>query len=93
MQVYQLFEPAEPTATVEPRQRNVLIVDDDALVRETLQFVLEDNGYTVHATASGADALQILERAATASMSCSFLDSNVVVRCMCTAASRSWVAG
>ena len=62
MQVYQLFEPAEPTAIAEPRQRNVLIVDDDALVRETLQFVLEDNGYTVHATASGADALQILER-------------------------------
>jgi putative nucleotidyltransferase with HDIG domain len=62
MQVYQLFQPAEPTAIAEPRQRNVLIVDDDALVRETLQFVLEDNGYTVHATASGADALQILER-------------------------------
>jgi Response regulator containing CheY-like receiver, AAA-type ATPase, and DNA-binding domains len=62
MQVYQLFQPAEPTAIAEPRQRNVLIVDDDALVRETLQFVLEDNGYAVHATASGADALQILEQ-------------------------------
>ena len=62
MQVYQLFEPAAPTAIAELRQRNVLIVDDDALVRETLQFVLEDSGYAVYATASGADALQILEQ-------------------------------
>jgi CheY-like chemotaxis protein len=62
MQVYQLFEPAAPTAVIPPSQRHVLIVDDDALVRETLQFVLEDSGYAVHATASGTDALRILEQ-------------------------------
>lgn len=63
MQVYQLYKPAEePTANAEPKQRHILIVDDDALVRETLQFVLEDGGYAVQATDSGADALQILEQ-------------------------------
>jgi putative nucleotidyltransferase with HDIG domain len=62
MQVYRLFEPAELTTTDEPSQRTVLIVDDDALVRETLQFVLEDNGYTVYATASGAEALHMLRQ-------------------------------
>lgn len=62
MQVYQLFEPAEPTAVVAPSERRVLIVDDDALVRETLRFVLEDGGYQVYAASSGAEALRVLEQ-------------------------------
>ncbi|MFN7019387.1 MAG: HD-GYP domain-containing protein [Fimbriimonadales bacterium] len=62
MQIYQLFGPAEPTGNDAPPQRNVLIVDDDALVRETLQFVLEDGGYRVYPASSGAEALRILER-------------------------------
>ncbi|MCX7925909.1 MAG: response regulator [Fimbriimonadales bacterium] len=62
MQVYQLFEPVESSAIVASPQRNVLIVDDDALVRETLHFVLEDGGYQVYAASSGAEALRILER-------------------------------
>lgn len=62
MQVYQLYDFVEPTATLTLPQRHVLIVDDDNLVRETLRFVLEDSGYQVHAVSSGADALNILER-------------------------------
>lgn len=62
MQVYQLFEPVDPTVLVAPPQRHVLIVDDDDLVRETLHFVLEDGGYQVYSASSGAEALRILER-------------------------------
>lgn len=42
MQVYQLFEPAESALIVDGNEKHVLIVDDDDLVRETLQFVLEE---------------------------------------------------
>lgn len=62
MQVYQLFEPAESALIVDGNEKHVLIVDDDDLVRETLQFVLEEGGYSVHAVSSGAEALRILER-------------------------------
>ncbi|MDM7461223.1 MAG: response regulator [bacterium] len=62
MQVYQLFEPVGSTAVIAPPERHVLIVDDDALVRETLRFVLEDGGYQVYAASSGAEALQLLQQ-------------------------------
>lgn len=35
----------------------VLIVDDDADIRETISFALEDEGYEVASAANGADAL------------------------------------
>jgi two-component system, OmpR family, response regulator CpxR len=45
---------------VRMRPRSVLIVDDDLDIRETLRFVLEDAGYTVHAAANGKEALAVL---------------------------------
>ena len=40
----------------------VLIVDDDAAIRETLRFILEDAGYTVLEERDGLGALQRLRR-------------------------------
>jgi CheY-like chemotaxis protein len=40
----------------------VLIVDDDAAIRETLRFILEDAGYTVLEECDGLGALQRLRR-------------------------------
>ena len=40
----------------------VLIVDDDAAIRETLRFILEDSGYTVLEERDGLGALQRLRR-------------------------------
>lgn len=38
----------------------VLVVDDDADIRETLRFVLEDAGYTVYDAENGRAALDLL---------------------------------
>src|SRR5215813_9507743 len=38
----------------------VLIVDDDADIRETLQYVLRDAGYAIVEVADGEDALDVL---------------------------------
>jgi PAS domain S-box-containing protein len=59
-------EPPEPV----PVQRataatpDILVVDDDELVRETLSSHLQEIGYTVHGAESGAAALAWLERGA-----------------------------
>ena len=39
---------------------HILIVDDEASIRTTLRGVLEDEGYRVSATGSGADALRLV---------------------------------
>jgi len=39
---------------------HILIVDDEASIRTTLRAVLEDEGYRVSASGSGADALRLL---------------------------------
>ena len=41
--------------------RSVLIVDDDADIRETMQLVLEDEGYHVAMAADGVQALRMLD--------------------------------
>jgi CheY-like chemotaxis protein len=38
----------------------ILVVDDDASIRDVVQAVLEDEGYTVRSAAHGRDALQLL---------------------------------
>lgn len=40
----------------------ILIVDDEELIRESLRLDLRDLGYTVEAVATGAEALQLLNR-------------------------------
>ena len=44
------------------RKANVLVVDDQAVIRETLQTALDDEGFTVETAANGREALDILGR-------------------------------
>jgi CheY-like chemotaxis protein len=41
---------------------NILIVDDERDIRETLQEFFEEEGYGVSTAANGAEALELLER-------------------------------
>ncbi|WXB20232.1 response regulator [Pendulispora albinea] len=41
-------------------QRSILVVDDDADIRETLSMILEDEGYTVACASNGREALTYL---------------------------------
>ena len=50
----------EPAASAVISQR-VLLVDDDVLVRETISEQLVELGFSVLATGSGAEALEILD--------------------------------
>jgi two-component system response regulator MprA len=51
----------ESSASVsEPIQ--ILVVDDDPEIRETMRFALEDEGYTVVDAEDGASALQMLRQ-------------------------------
>lgn len=45
-------------------EANVLVVDDDIIVQETLRRFLEEKGYEVHTAANGEEALDALERLA-----------------------------
>jgi CheY-like chemotaxis protein len=45
-------------------QREILIVDDDASIRESLADVLGDEGYRVQTATNGAEALNLLRAAA-----------------------------
>src|SRR5262249_7462062 len=56
--------PAEAAAALAPftapGQRRILVVDDDAAVREAVALALEDAGYTVDRAAHGREALDRL---------------------------------
>ncbi|HTH69940.1 MAG TPA: response regulator [Candidatus Saccharimonadales bacterium] len=41
---------------------NVLVVDDQEVIRDTLQTALDDEGFTVETAANGQEALEILGR-------------------------------
>lgn len=41
---------------------NVLVVDDQEAIRESLQTALDDEGFTVECASNGREALDILER-------------------------------
>ena len=41
---------------------HILIVDDEASIRESLQGILEDEGYKTSASPSGEDCLELLRK-------------------------------
>ena len=41
---------------------SILVVDDNPAMAETLADILELKGFTVHAAASGAEALEFLQK-------------------------------
>ena len=43
------------------QQRHILVVDDEPLVRQSVQLLLEDDGYIVDGAESGAEALALFE--------------------------------
>lgn len=43
------------------RQRHILVVDDESLVRQSLQIFLRGDGYLVQEAESGAEALALFE--------------------------------
>ncbi len=43
------------------QQRHILIVDDEPLVRQSVQLLLQDDGYLVEEAESGAEALALFE--------------------------------
>jgi DNA-binding response OmpR family regulator len=47
---------------VSGRKVNVLVVDDQEVIRDTLQTALDDEGFTVETAANGQEALEILGR-------------------------------
>jgi CheY-like chemotaxis protein len=47
---------------VSGRMTNVLVVDDQEVIRDTLQTALDDEGFTVETAANGREALEILGR-------------------------------
>jgi heterodisulfide reductase subunit A len=50
-------------STAERKDFRILVVDDEAIVRQSLQSWLEDEGYAVDSAASGPAALEALEKA------------------------------
>lgn len=53
-----------PDATTARAPGAVLVVDDDAEIRETLEEVLSDHGYAVACASNGLEALRYLRAAA-----------------------------
>ena len=43
------------------QQRHILVVDDEPLVRQSVQLLLQDDGYLVDEAKSGAEALALFE--------------------------------
>ena len=48
---------------LQPVSKRVLVVDDDAGVRDVLSMLLEDEGYEVHTAADGLEGLAEAQRA------------------------------
>jgi two-component system nitrogen regulation response regulator NtrX len=52
---------AEASARIEKANIRILIVDDEAPIRETLSGSLSDEGYTVKTARSGEEGLRVIE--------------------------------
>jgi CheY-like chemotaxis protein len=59
----QLEPEVPPTKARDGRGEHILLVEDDALLRQTISEALRDRGYEVTAAPDGAQALKLLERA------------------------------
>ncbi|MDJ0735233.1 MAG: ATP-binding protein [Nostocaceae cyanobacterium] len=55
--VQQLKEQSPTTAATSPKQKTILVVDDDVNIRELLRQSLETHGYTVKEAKDGLDAI------------------------------------
>ena len=55
-------DPPADVADDGPKNRNVLVVDDDSAVREVTAAILQDLGYGVVEAGSGGAALEVLDR-------------------------------
>ena len=64
-----------PSAAAPAKIRRVLLVDDDALVRESISILLESMGHQVEVASGGAEALRRL--ATGAAVDCVILDLNM----------------
>jgi two-component system, OmpR family, alkaline phosphatase synthesis response regulator PhoP len=56
-----MAEAAQPQSSRGPRQK-VLIIEDDADIRELIKFNLEQDGYVVEEAATGAEGLERIKR-------------------------------
>src|ERR1017187_7986435 len=50
----------EPAAKVPPSRRRVLLIDDDAAIRQTLGEALQEDGFEVMVAPNGRQALELL---------------------------------
>jgi two-component system cell cycle sensor histidine kinase/response regulator CckA len=55
-------EGPEPSGMPEPRDATVLVVEDEAVVRDIVRQTLEDAGYRCLTAASGSEALELVRR-------------------------------
>lgn len=58
----QLAASSQQGSHVRTARRHVLVVDDDRDIRETLQELLEQEGYDVETARDGAEALKLARR-------------------------------
>lgn len=47
----------------EPTEKRILVIEDEAVIRDTMALILEMEGYQVAAAANGREALEYLHRA------------------------------
>ena len=44
------------------KRNNILVIDDDKLMRVSLKSLLEENGYPVYTVSNGDEAVQTLDK-------------------------------